>query len=258
MQSQQAGNSAFTLMFHHKEYVVQLYQLLTGKELDPTKIKLVNLNDSLIRPKRYNDVSFLTEDNKLLVLIEHQKTPNRNMIFRLLEYYVLLAGRFIKKHSQNRFGTKEIKIPKAEFFVVYNGKRNMQDLPTLDLGDVQAKAKVLNIHFDSLANQDGDNAVAAYSRLVDLIENEELFINDAIDQLLEEGYLPEFFKQEEMRDMFAEVFSYDQELIDYGAYEKAIETAKEAIKNNLPEKLIAKLTGLSLEELKPIILNMGH
>ena len=43
-----------------------------------------------------------------------------------------------------------------------------------------------------------------------------MYVNDAIDQLLEEGYLPEFFGRKENREMFAEVFSYDQELIDLG------------------------------------------
>ncbi|MCL2559374.1 MAG: Rpn family recombination-promoting nuclease/putative transposase [Turicibacter sp.] len=261
MQQQQAGNSAFTLMFQKEEYAVQLYEVLTGEELDSSRIKLVNLGDSLTRPKRYNDISFITDENKLLVLIEHQKTPNRNMVFRLLEYYVLLAGRFLKQQNQNRFGTKEVKIPRAEFFVVYNGRKEMADLPKLDLGDVQAKAKVLNIHFDKLANRDGDNAVAAYARLIDLVENQELFINDAIDQLLEEGYLPEFFKQKEMRDMFADVFSYDQELIDFG-FEKGVDlgieqgieqgiergASKKAIK--IAKKLFGR--GLSAEEVAEI------
>ena len=48
------------------------------------------------------------------------------------------------------FSTKEIQIPKAKFFVVYNGKDKMSDLPILDLGDVQVKATVKNIHFDDL------------------------------------------------------------------------------------------------------------
>jgi len=79
MQKQQAADSAFALMFYQEEYVVQLYKLSGREELDPEKIRPVNLRNSLTKPLRYNDVAFLTEENKLLVLIEHQKTPNRNM-----------------------------------------------------------------------------------------------------------------------------------------------------------------------------------
>jgi len=253
MQKQQASDSAFTLMFRNEEYVVQLYQLLTGKKLDPAKIKSVNLRDSLIKPKRYNDVSFLTENNQLLVLIEAQKTPSRNMAFRLLEYYVSLAGRFIKKHNQNRFGTKEVEIPKAQFLVVYNGKGKMRELSTLDLGDVQVKATVHNIHFDTLGHHDGDNVVAAYSRLVKLVEDRGLFINDALDQLLEEGYLPEFFGREEVRDMFAEVFSYDQELIDFGIEQGIEQTAKKLLTKGMTIKEVLEITELPLDVVQGLV-----
>jgi len=171
------------------------------------------------------------------------------MVFRLLEYYVVLAGRFLKEHKQNKFGTKKVSIPKAEFFVVYNGKKEMEDLPVLDLGDVQAKAKVLNIHFDKLENQNSDNAVAAYARLIDLLENEELFINDAIDQLLEEGYLAEFFERE-VREMFAEVFSYDQELIEETTYKNAVKVAKKLFGKGMAAEEVAEISELPLDVVK--------
>jgi len=95
-------------------------------------------------------------------------------------------------------------------------------------------------------------------------------INDAIDQLLEEGYLPEFFRKKELRDMFAEVFSYDQELIDkgisqgidigieqgleqgieQGAHEKAIEMAKTMLDSKATLDYIVKFSGLSLHEIQ--------
>ena len=37
------------------------------------------------------------------------------------------------------------------------------------------------------------------------------------------------------------------------ANEKTIEIAKEAIKNNIPIETVSKITGLSLDELKPLL-----
>jgi len=208
-------DSAFTLMFKHAKYVVDLYEELTGKRLDPLKLTPVNLGNDVRKPRLYNDVAFLTEDNLLLVLIEHQTSLNFNMLFRMLEYFVALAGKYIKEKDYNKYGTKQIQIPKAQFFVVYNGKGEMPELPVLDLGDVQVKAQVQNIHFNKLKNQDKNNALAAYSLFVEYVAT-GLKINEALDQVVADGYLTEFFGRKEYRDMFAEVFSYDQELIDSG------------------------------------------
>jgi len=258
MKKDQPKNSAFTLIFREEEHVVQLYELLTGEKLDPSDIKSVQLKDKLQKPRLYNDVSFLTKDHRLLVLIEHQSTLCGNMMFRMLEYYVALGGEFIKAYKLNKFGSKLIHIPKAEFFVVYNGKSKMPDLLPLDLGSVQVEAKVLNIHYDNLPDHSGNNSVAAYGRFVQLVEIESLHINDAIDQLLAEGYLIEFFGKKEVKDMFAEVFSYDREIFDrgleqgieQGAYDKAVEVAKVMLDSKAPLDDIIKFSGLSCDEVQ--------
>jgi len=89
-------------------------------------------------------------------------------------------------------------------------------------------------------------------------------INDIIDQLIEEGYLIEFFKRREVRDMFAEVFSYDQELIDkgigigmergieQGAHEKAVEMAKVMLGSKISLDDIIKFTGLSVDTIQSL------
>jgi len=80
--------------------------------------------------------------------------------------------------------------------------------------------------------------------------------NGAIDQLLEEGYLPEFFGRKELRDMFAEVFSYDQELIDkgieQGAHQKAVEMAKSLLGAGMSESEVAEHSKLSLNVISSI------
>ena len=252
------ADSAFTMLFNIEEHVVDLYEVLTGERLDPHTIKSFRLEDGLIRSRLYNDISFLTHDNQLLVLIEHQSTLNPNMAFRILEYYVKLAGEHLKRKKANLFGSKEIEIPKAKFFVVYNGKGRMPELPMLDLGDVQVRAKVKNIHFDELADKSTSNTVAGYARFIDLAQTMSPY--EALELLLQEGYLIEFLNDKERRNMFAEVYSYENELLYTGRQEglsqgraegetlKAIKVAQNLLKIGLSTKQIAESTELSLEE----------
>ena len=259
-------DTAFTYMFGMEEHLVDLYDVVSGIRFKPSDIKTVKLEDRLGKRRLYNDVAFLTPDNRLLILIEHQSTLNPNMIFRLLEYYIALVSAYIRKTNQNRYGTKLLEFPKAELYVVYNGKGKMTELPVLDLGYIQAKVKVVNIHFESLPNkEDKSNAVTAYSLYVDLVAS-GLRPADAALELAEQGYLPEFFGRKEHRDMFAELFSYDNELraegeaegiakgieqgITQGEYQKAVNSAITMKSDGMPLGLIAKYTGLSEEEIK--------
>ena len=115
-------DSSFRLLFKHEKYAVDLYEFLTDNRLDPTTIRSVRLEDGLLKSPLYNDASFLTENDELLVLTEHQSTKNKSMAFRLLECYMLLVNKYIKVEELDKYGTKLIHIPKAQFFVVYNGK----------------------------------------------------------------------------------------------------------------------------------------
>ena len=246
------------MLFNIEEHVVDLYEVLTGKRLDPHTIKSVRLEDNLVRSHLYNDVAFLTQDNQLLVLIEHQSTINPNMAFRILEYYVKLVGEHLKRKQANLYGSKKVEIPKAQFFVVYNGKGRMPDLPVLDLGDVQVKAKVKNIHFEELADKNPDNTVAGYARFLDLAKTIPLY--DALELLVQEGYLIEFLNDREMRNMFAEVYSYENELLYTGREEgrlegrteNAIEVAKAALAKSIDVETIIFLTKLE----KSVVLNL--
>jgi len=94
--SEKPADSAFTMLFNIEEHVIDLYEVLTGIRLEPHTIKSVRLQDGMVRSRLYNDVSFITHDNQLFVLIEHQSTINPNMGFRILEYYVKLVSEDLK------------------------------------------------------------------------------------------------------------------------------------------------------------------
>ena len=254
-------NTAFTFMFSDETYLAQLYNYLTGKEIHPKDIRSVQLENGLTKSRLYNDVACITKDNRLLVMIEHQSSPNNNMLFRMMEYYAALVSQFvIKEKGYNKFGSKEIQIPKADFHIVYNGKSKMAEFPMLDLGDIQIKANVANIHFNNLTHHQPDHSLVAYAKLIELLENDNMHINDAIDQLLSEGYLIDFFGRKEIRDMFAEIFSYDQELIERGIEQgiergeqkKAVKIATNLLMSGMEPAEVSKHSDLPLETVKDL------
>ena len=143
-----------------------------------------------------------------------------------------------------------MKIPKAKFFVVYNGKGKMLVLPILDLGDVQVKADVKNIHFEELSDKSTSNSVAGYARFIELAKTMPPY--EALDILLEEGYLVEFLSDEERRNMFAEVYSYDNELTYVAKQEEKIEIAQASLANGLDVEMISVITGLDIETIESL------
>jgi len=50
---------------------------------------------------RCNDVSFITKDNQLIILVKHQSTINPNIVLRLFLYYGELLSLWIKTSGVN-------------------------------------------------------------------------------------------------------------------------------------------------------------
>jgi len=134
----------------------------------------------------------------------------------------------------------------------------MSDLPILDLGDVQVKTSVKNIHFEELTDKSTTNSVAGYARFIELSKTMTPY--EALEILLKEGYLVEFLSDEERRNMFAEVYSYENELAyvnkqegrQEGKQEKALEIAQASLANGLDVEMISAITGLDIETIESL------
>ncbi|MDR0273331.1 MAG: Rpn family recombination-promoting nuclease/putative transposase [Clostridiales bacterium] len=67
---------------------------LSAEELTP-----FDLNTEYAIRKRRNDVSFITKDNKLIILVEQQSTISANMAFKMLLYYFEIIQLWIKRKN---------------------------------------------------------------------------------------------------------------------------------------------------------------
>ena len=126
-------DSVFTLLFNDEKILAELYGGITGQEIAPdAKIEIKTLKN-IFTNGVYNDLAFVLDD-KLVVLIEHQSTINKNMPLRMLLYIAEIYNRLSK--DKDLYSTDIFKIPRPEFIVLYNGVKDVPDKQVLRLSDM--------------------------------------------------------------------------------------------------------------------------
>ena len=117
-------DSVFSFLFSNPDTLRELYSAIEGITLPPdTPIDINTLSD-IFYMDQINDISF-TIDNRLVVLIEHQSTVNRNMPLRLLLYIARVYEKIIDRKKLYQSAIE--KIPEPEFIVLYNGRAPYPD-----------------------------------------------------------------------------------------------------------------------------------
>ncbi len=135
-------NSMFTMLFSDPDILRELYCALEGVSLPKDVPVTINTLENALFMGRINDVSFEI-GGKLVVLVEHQSTINANMALRLLMY----IGRVYEKiiEGGNVYSAKLLKIPRPEFFVLYNGTDPFPDKKIYRLSEAFEKLKELGL-----------------------------------------------------------------------------------------------------------------
>jgi hypothetical protein len=138
-------SSVFSLLFSEPDILRELYGALKGLTLPPDIPVVVNTLEGVLFRNMLNDVSFEIGDKEVIV-IEHQSSVNPNMPLRILMY----VARLYEKMTADRkaFGKKQVKMPRPEFIVLYNGVEPYPDEDILRLSDAFADASSLGIGKD--------------------------------------------------------------------------------------------------------------
>ena len=222
-----------------KENFISLYNALheTNLDVETTDVQPVML-ERVLYMKYYNDIAMLI-DGKIVILIEHQSTINKNMPFRFLEYIARIYEKITTKDE--KFGRKLVKLPVPEFYVFYNGKDDYPTESVMKLSDafmqldgdnklrnqfentnypLEISVKVINI------NVDKENpilkrceALKEYSEFIEQvrfnIENEipEPFTT-AIKEAIKKGFLSDYLnrKSTEVQNMLLAEYDYDTDI----------------------------------------------
>ncbi len=250
-----------------KKNFLALYNAIhdTNLTLEETQIEQKKIPQAITK-SFYNDVSMII-NGKLIVLIEHQSTPNNNMPLRCLEYYVHLLYGIIP--AEARYKESLYKIPTPEFYVFYNGEKKVEKEYIMKLSDAFLEKQEdpvceAKVKFTNLRSNDGENLpvvqkcdiLKQYSEFMEIVfrykaelkkqptdEEMQNYIDKAINEAISRNILTDYLtrKGTEVRNMFIGEYDYDldikvkteearEEGIAEGQQQKAIEDALMLIK----------------------------
>nr|WP_314995208.1 Rpn family recombination-promoting nuclease/putative transposase [uncultured Treponema sp.] len=269
-----------------KENFLSLYNALHGTNLQLScPVENIKL-DNVMYMNIVNDVSCLV-DNKIIVLAEHQSTINENMPLRFLQYIARLYEKLQK--PTDRYLRTLSKIPTPEFYVFYNGLNDYPETTVLKLSDafitkpeqipLELTVQVLNINngkggkiLKTCKTLDEYSLFVEEVRLQTQLDPENGFTN-AVKLCIEKGILKEYLqrKTREVINMLIAEYDYDTDIavqreeagkiafaqgisqgISRGYRQKALETARLMKAEPLASDLIAKVTGLTKEEIEKL------
>ncbi len=117
----------------HKDWIISLVNALSGTHYTEDELVEVNTIEEILYIKMKNDVSYLIDHQ--LFLVEHQSSYNPNMPLRGFIYFGQLYDSYIQQHNLNVYSTRRIKLPRPQFFVMYNGPKEVPDVSKLRLSD---------------------------------------------------------------------------------------------------------------------------
>lgn len=246
-------DSVFTLMFKEPEYALQLYQALHPEDTDVTEAdcKVMTL-ENVLTVGEYNDFGLQVRD-RLLLLVEAQSTFSQNVVLRILLYLAATYKRYVEEHKLDLYGSKAIKIPRPELYVVYTGPK--QDVPNmLRLSELYEGEGSVELEVKVCWNSGRSNILEQYVRFCKIAdENRKKYgtaqkaIEETLRQCREEGVLMPFLalKEKEVWDIMVTLFDQEKiwEIHDYNvakeAEEKGIEKGIHAMVSALKEIAMA-------------------
>ena len=281
-------NSVFTLLFNEEEAIRDIsgaVGAMLGEEIGPnTSIKKTTLQNVLSSGK-LNDLSFMLDD-KLIVLIEHQSTINKNMPLRMLHYISEIYNRLYDK--KDLYKKEKIPIPKPVFIVLYNGEEDIEDFQEYLLSDLfkdfdilkdplflELKVQVRNInkgHSVEIVKQ--SPLLCDYIAFVEEVREAgnsegmtpERAMGRAIENCIKKGILTDFLNHHktEVMNMLVTEWDYDleKEVLQEEALEKGLSRGREEerrvivesmYQNGLTVEDIAKIVNLSERRVKEIL-----
>lgn len=266
-------DSVFTTLFNDPEKMLELYNAINKTSYtDTSKIHVQTLTDVLYKVLK-NDIAF-TYDDKVVILIEHQATINKNMPLRLLMYIASTYEDIVQKKPI--YHEALIEIPTPEIIVLYNGKDDYPLETTLKLSDAYKQklehyclnldVKVVNINYDKGSKILSEcSTLNQYSYFVDKIRklidsgyNRDEAIQKSIEECVNENVLKDFLLKHgtEVCNMLYAEYDIEEALKareEDGMLRAKVEAVKRLVKlNKLTLEDIANSQDLPLEVVKEI------
>ena len=281
-------DSLFIDLFSDKMRLIQLYKSLIDDQgqINPEDIEILTIQNIILRGI-YNDLGFRVKD-EIIILMEAQTTYTTNIVLRILFYLSETLKNYIIDSSENKnlnelYNTKPRIIPKIKLFVVYTGDKVMQD-HDLHLKDVMVENDIISdidMKVRVLCTGNKKSILGQYilfTRVYTKQKKEckdiETAVKNTIEICMNEEILKEYLsiRKTEVQEMVNEymkqetafkIFMDDQrqtglrEGREEGREEGKIDTLVNFFKNGAGLDLISKAVGMSIEEVKNILIGRG-
>jgi len=275
-------DGVFKLLFEKPENAAELYYALTGIKCHPDEIQIITIT-TVVSGEMKNDLAFVVRD-RVLFAGEHQSTPNKNMPIRILMYLGQLYEKWFRMEEEEGFlySTGQLKIPKPEFAVFYNGiaKRPEKEILKLceafkdtsgispddnSLGLLKLEVPVYNINKGMNAElfSKGEK-LRQYSEFVaKLREYQKAYddfnkaANETVKYCMDNNILVDFLRENGGKIVSILTAEYNAEThrrVYAREYheEKMIETAKKLLRLGTPIEVVIEGTNLDAETVRQI------
>jgi len=256
-------SSVFSSYFsENNARMVELYNAIENKNYPLDTPVIENTLEDALYKDRLNDLSFVLDD-KILVLIEHQSTINRNMALRLLMYAGRLYEKIVNTNEdlQNAlYNEEQLQMPTPKFVVLYNGKENIPEHSVEKLSDIfmleqenpalELKVDVYNINYGKSEElMKRSSSIYEYACFVHCIEenrkaglDNKTAVKQAIRECISTDIMAEYLLKNgsEVENMLYHEWDREKE-IKY-AEKRAIEQGKSEERKDLIRKFSRKLS----------------
>jgi predicted transposase/invertase (TIGR01784 family) len=261
----------FTKLFNNPRKALSLYNALTGSNYGPDTPIEVNTIQNTLTVGKFNDLSFVI-DGKLVIIVEHQSTYDRNMPLRMMLYLSFIYEKILEDNKALYGGKLELLRP--EFIVLYNGDEDIEDISEQRLSDlfkqvsgheridIEVIVRVYNIN-------DGRNpeilerceSLKGYAKFIGIVKENlkrskgksghslQVAIRESVAYCIVNNILKDFLEQhgKEVLSMLTAEFNMKtarQVWKEEGWYEANIKTAQNMIKEGFDVNKVAKVTEL--------------
>jgi len=269
-----------------KENFLALYNLLSGQNLSlkDTRLEDVRL-EQIVYKTFYNDLSMLIND-RIVVLCEHQSTINENLPLRYLIYCARIYEKILDPNL--KFARRLQKIPRPEFYVLYNGNQSYPPHKKLFLSQAFSEENIKSNHskFEifplelsvDIYNINQENCplnissclpLQSYVKFIRLVERErasafdENFMARAIKKAQAENLLPQYLERKisEVENMLFTEYDYETDIkvkTEEAKTDAKTEAAIRMLKRpNADLRIIAEDLDLPLETVRKLSLTLS-
>ena len=277
-------DSLFIDLFSDKMRLIQLYKSLIDdeREISQDDIEILTIQNIILRGI-YNDLGFRVKD-EIIILMEAQTTYTTNIVLRILFYLSETLKNYIIDSSENKnlnelYNTKPRIIPKIKLFVVYTGDKMMQD-HDLHLKDVMVENDIISdidMKVRVLCTGNKKSILGQYILFTQIYSKQkkeckdiETAVKNTIEICMNDEILKEYldYRKMEVQEMITAFTTQEEAFESFlkdevkrgrkeGREEGKMDTLINFFKNGIGLDVISKGLGMSIDEVKSILIGRG-